>query len=85
MADKVIDVTKFQNFWITLILVGAYVVLAVATISSLSDIGQLMSLPGLSANLVSLLAISHAGYLAGKIPSPAGEPPTASVATLIGQ
>ncbi len=74
MADKVIDVTKFQNFWITLILVGAYVAQSVSYVLGLSAIADLTTLPDFSQNFVTLLGISHAGYIVGKIPNQAGTP-----------
>jgi len=74
MADQVIDVTKFQNFFITLLLVLAYVAQSAAFIGGLTDIRLLTSLPDFSPNFVTLLGISHAGYIVGKIPSPKGMP-----------
>jgi hypothetical protein len=67
MADRVVDVTKFQNFWFTIILVSGYVALVITTIRSTSVADFL--LPGFSQTFVTLLAISHAGYIAGKIPT----------------
>jgi hypothetical protein len=72
-ADKVIDIAKFQNFWITLFLVGAYALLVVASISKAKTVGDL-ALPGFSATFLTLLGISHAGYIAGKLPDPSGIP-----------
>jgi hypothetical protein len=80
MADKVVDITKFQNFWITLILVVAYVALAIATIRDVSSATELRSLPTFDARFVTLLGISHAGYLAGKLPNPSGEPESQTIA-----
>lgn len=75
MANKVVDIAKYQNFWITLVLVVAYAALAVATIQKTPSIGDLKSLPGFSQGFLTLLLISHAGYLAGKLPTPQGEAP----------
>jgi hypothetical protein len=83
MADRAIDVTKFQNFWFTLILVVAYVALAIATLAKLGDISKLDSLPGFSAQFVTLLAISHGAYVAGKLPTPPGNPSGLSVRGLV--
>jgi hypothetical protein len=78
-ADRAIDVTKFQNFWFTLILITAYVGLCIGQFNDLNDIGELTSLPGFDPNFVTLLGISHAGYIAGKLPDRPGVPnaPTA--------
>jgi hypothetical protein len=75
LADQVIDVAKFQNFWITLLLLVAYVVLAIDYIRDAGTPAELTSLPGFSGPFPVLLGISHAGYLAGKLPNPSGEPP----------
>lgn len=75
MADKVVDIAKFQNFWITLLLIVAYVALAIAAIGSAATPSALNALPGFSDNLVVLLAISHAGYLAGKLPKATSQAP----------
>jgi len=73
-ADRAIDVTKFQNFWFTVILITAYIGLSVAQFDDLNNIGELTSLPGFDTNFVTLLGISHAGYIAGKLPNRAGNP-----------
>jgi hypothetical protein len=72
-ADKVIDIAKFQNFWITIFLVGAYTLLVGAAISKAKTVGDFV-LPGFSATFLTLLGISHAGYIAGKLPNPSGIP-----------
>lgn len=72
LADKVIDITKFQSFWFTLILVAAYVVFAAIRISELGT--AVTALPEFNETFVLLLSISHAGYLAGKMPARQGEP-----------
>lgn len=76
-ADQAIDVGKFQAFWITLILIAAYVAQAAAEISGATSADQVTALPGFDATFVTLLGISHAGYLAGKIPDRLGVPGTA--------
>ena len=73
-ADQIVDVTKFQSFWITGILVVAYVALAVSAIGAAGTPAALTALPGFSGTFVTLLGISHAGYLAGKIPDRPGTP-----------
>jgi hypothetical protein len=73
LADKVVDVTKFQNFWITVILVAAYIVLAVNAVDAADRVDDVV-LPGFSGTFLTLLGISHAGYLAGKLPNQPGKP-----------
>jgi hypothetical protein len=70
MADRAIDVTKFQSFWFTILVVVGYLALAISTIGAAASPDQLTSLPAFSGTLVTLLGLSHAGYLAGKLPSP---------------
>jgi len=74
LADQAVDVTKFQNFWITIVLLAAYVGLAIATFRPLASSADIMTLPTFSATLLTLLGASHAGYLAGKLPNRAGTP-----------
>jgi len=81
LADQVIDVTKYQNFWITLILLVAYIALAASVLKD-SAPAQLTALPEFSQAFIILLAISHGAYLAGKIPDRAGVPSGLSVALL---
>jgi hypothetical protein len=64
----VVDVSKFQNFWITLLLVAAYVALAVDAIEGAATTADL-KLPEFNATFVTLLGISHAAYVAGKLPN----------------
>lgn len=73
-ADKVIDVTKFQNFIITTVLVAAYIGLAITAIEEAGNASAFGSLPGFSGTFLVLLGISHAAYVAGKLPSHSGEP-----------
>jgi hypothetical protein len=73
-ADQVVDITKFQNFIITIVLVVGYVVLAVNSIHAAGTAAKVTALPTFSGTFLILLGISHAAYLAGKIPSPAGQP-----------
>jgi hypothetical protein len=73
-ADKVIDVTKFQNFIITVVLVAAYVGLAINAVEKAGNAGAFGSLPGFSGTFLVLVGISHAAYLAGKLPNQKGTP-----------
>jgi hypothetical protein len=77
-ADKIIDVTKFQNFWITLLVLAGYLATVISTINAAQTVSGL-ALPGFSGTLLTLLGISHAGYLAGKIPDRVGVPPGPTV------
>jgi hypothetical protein len=73
-ADKVIDVTKFQNFWITFVLVVAYVAQAIDTFDAAQGVSTITTLPEFSTTFVTLLGISHAAYVAGKLPDKSGIP-----------
>ena len=79
LADKVVDVAKFQNFWITLLLVVAYIVVVIMTIETASTVAAI-ALPGFSQTFLVLLGVSHAGYLAGKLPNQPGTPRGLTVA-----
>jgi len=83
LADQLVDVTKFQNLWITLVLVAGYIALAVSQIRQAASVSELTGLPDVAGTFVTLLAISHAGYLAGKLPDPAGIPDGRVVLDLI--
>jgi hypothetical protein len=74
MADRMVDVAKFQNFWFTLILVVGYVAIAINTLASAASPSDITALPGFNDAFLVLLGISHAGYLAGKLPTPRGNP-----------
>jgi hypothetical protein len=79
-ADQVIDVTKYQNFIITLVLVVAYVALAIHQIQDAKTAAGVNSLPSFSGTFLVLLGISHAAYIAGKLPNQDGVPPGLTVA-----
>jgi len=81
-ADRVIDVSKFQTFWITVMLLVAYVFLAAKALHDLDSPGDAIALPGFDQQFVILLAISHGGYLLGKIPNKPGAPQGLTVAGL---
>jgi hypothetical protein len=57
-ADKVVNITKFQNLVFTLVVLAVYIGLAVTT----------QALPELPPNVVWLIGVSHAGYVGGKVP-----------------
>lgn len=73
-AGKTIDVAKFQNFIITILLVLAYVAQAIAALRAVAIPAGIGGLPAFSDTFLVLLGVSHAGYLLGKLPSPAGTP-----------
>lgn len=57
-ADKVVSITKYQNFIFTLVIVGFYVTIA----------WKAGGFPVLPDNVVWLIGISHAGYVGAKVP-----------------
>jgi hypothetical protein len=65
LIDQVVDVTKFQNLIFTLVIAGIYVTLLIDRANTGSP-----GYPNLDMvpNLLWLLGLSHAGYLAGKLP-----------------
>lgn len=84
LADRVVDVTKFQNFVITITLVVGYAALATTLIENAATAAKVATVPGFSGAFITLLGISHAGYLAGKLPVASGGNPAPglTVATL---
>lgn len=72
-ADKVIDISKFQNFWFTILVVAGYISTVIAAVNKQPSL-EGFTLPGFTGTLLALLGISHAGYLAGKLPTRAGVP-----------
>lgn len=78
-ADQVVDPTKFQNFVITVVVLLAYISLAVSALSHAGTPGNFTSLPDLTGALLVLLGVSHGGYLAGKLPTPADATGTLNV------
>jgi hypothetical protein len=80
-ADQTVDIAKFQNFVVTIVLVLAYIGLAVRSLTAAGSVASVTTLPGFSGTFLILLAVSHAGYLAGKLPSPEGQPSGLTVAS----
>jgi len=76
-ADQVVDVTKFQSFGITIVLVVAYVAMAIHAIANAKSASAVTALPDISGTFLVLLGISYAGYAGGKLPSQIGAPPVA--------
>lgn len=58
-ADKVVSITKYQNFIFTLVIVVYYVTAA----------WKQAGIPALPESIVWLIGISHAGYVGGKVPN----------------
>jgi hypothetical protein len=58
-ADKVVSITKYQSFIVTLIVVAFY----------LTTTWKQAGLPEFPENVLWLIGISHAGYVGGKIPN----------------
>jgi len=67
-GEAVMDITRFQNLSITILLVLIYVGTVSRYLAAL-DIVEPVELPAFGSGMVTLFAISHAGYLAGKLPS----------------
>jgi hypothetical protein len=70
MADEVVDVTKFQSFLITIVLVVAYVAMAIHAIVHAKTANAVIALPDISGTFLVLLGISYAGYEEAPPPSP---------------
>jgi hypothetical protein len=73
-AGRSIDLAKFQNLVITVLLVLAYVAQAVSALKAVDNPAGIGGLPAFSGTFLVLLAVSHAAYLLGKLPSPVGTP-----------
>ena len=62
-----LDLGKVQMFFFTLVLVSAYIVMIVYVLGNAAQERSLIiSLPSLDQSIVTLLGISHAGYLTNK-------------------
>ena len=73
-ADKVIDAAKFQGFIATVVVLAAYVALAIRAIDDAGSVAELTSLPDFSPTFLTLLGISQGAYVLGKVPDKAGVP-----------
>jgi hypothetical protein len=73
-ADDVVDVTKFQSFAFTIVLVVAYVGMAINAIVEAKTAARLTSLPDLKGTFLVLLGISYGGYAGGKLKNATGAP-----------
>jgi hypothetical protein len=81
-ADQVIDLTKFQGFTITIVLVIAYAALSVNAIHDAKTAAAFSSLPKLAGTFLVFLAISQGTYVLGKLPAQTGTPAGLTVAGL---
>lgn len=63
-----VDVTRFQNLWLTFIVLTGYIITAWTYIGAHPEVASLTALPGLDGTLVTLFGISHAAYIGGKMP-----------------
>ncbi len=89
-ALKSIDITKVQNFVVTISLLVTYMWIAFQAAGDVATGQTPQSLPAFSQTMVGLLALSHGGYLVGKIPNRSGvpgatEPPLAAPTVAPGQ
>ena len=73
-ANHAVDIAKFQNLIVTVVLVVMYVGSAVVSIRDAGSVTSMTTLPGLTPTFLTLLAISHGAYLSGKLPTQAGTP-----------
>jgi len=74
-ADQVVDVSKFQGFVATILLVVAYIAVTVKAISAAGTAQAVRSLPATPSTWVILFGISYGTYVTAKIPTSAGDPP----------
>jgi hypothetical protein len=58
LANQIISITKFQNFLFTIFICVAFTILSI----------QQKGYPDINDKLLWLIAISHSGYIAGKLP-----------------
>jgi hypothetical protein len=72
-ADKVVDIAKYQQLIITIVLAVAYIGLAFRA-AGVVDPATFSALPALGSTFLVLLAASHGAYIAGKMPKQAGSP-----------
>jgi len=78
-AERTIDLTKLQNLLLTAFVAVAYVGLAVHTFlgmgePSVGSPADITALPSMSPTFLTLLAISQAGYVGGKLPDRGADP-----------
>lgn len=71
---KNLDVTKIQNFVLTVFLLASYVWIVIVAFADMTSDAAPSALPAMSDSMVGLLALSHGGYLVGKIPNRSGDP-----------
>ena len=74
-ANEAVDVGKFQQFVVTIVLVVFYVALAANAIDMAHTAGAVTTLPNITGPFLVLLGISHGAYVGGKLPSAGGSRP----------
>jgi hypothetical protein len=84
LANQTIDIGKFQNAILTAFLLVAYAVQTIEAIRAVRTPGELTALPGFGGQFLTLLGLSHAGYIAAKLPSAptTTQPPDFTVSAL---
>lgn len=70
-VDQVIDIAKFQNFFLTLIAVGVYVAISATMLAAPPTP---TGFPPFNDRLLWLIGISHVAYVGGKFPERMGTP-----------
>jgi hypothetical protein len=75
-ADEVVDIGKFQNFVITLVLVLAYIVAVAQALDAAGSVTAFRALPGFHGVFLILLAVSHGAYAVTKMLPLTGSPAT---------
>ncbi len=71
-ANQAVDISKFQGFVVTILLIVAYIAVSVNAIGAAPSAQAITSLPDLSDTWLILLAISHGAYVTAKIPPSSG-------------
>ncbi len=79
-----LDVTKFQNFVLTLALAITYLWACLWLFAKIGTPSGITGLPAFSGAALGILGISHAGYLAGKAIPQSGEPNVEPGNTVLG-
>jgi hypothetical protein len=78
-AERTVDITKLQNLLLTAFLSVAYAGLAVHTFlgmgqTAIASPSDITALPSMSPTFLTLLAVSQAGYVGGKLPDRGADP-----------
>ena len=84
-ADQAVDVGKFQQFVVTIVLVVTYIALAAHAVDVAGSASAVTTLPNITGAFLVLLGISHGAYVSAKIPSSPGTPPGLAVSERLAQ